>query len=328
MKTIRCTSLTLLLMFSLLSISVMGAGGQGSGIRIAPANEDFTVWMPDTPRVVGTKQLIMDRQPLTVSYYCLVQDGTEYAVLSVSGLESKQRDLAHMLMLNLYSSLLPTAVLEESNRSAVSIKANYQRDISLNGYPGREFSIQAHQRTGLWRFYSVGRRFYAVAVSTTRQDNTLIDRFLDSFTLGEPAPTSATIRKEPVQSQPNISAQATPPASATVQKEPVQSKPNVPVRPQPNTSAQGTPSARPSSRETWLIILSTFSKAERSKADEKMRLFRSLGYDAQLVDTDSYPNLRKGFLAVVIGPHSKSAAEGILNKVRSAAPGSYIKPGW
>jgi hypothetical protein len=46
------------------------------------------------------------------------------------------------------------------------------------------------------------------------------------------------------------------------------------------------------------------------------------------VDTDHYPNLRKGFLAVVIGPHSRSAAVGFLNRVRSAAPGSYIKSGW
>ena len=303
--------MTLLLMFSVPSISVLGAGGQVrrksspvsiekvkestlTGVRVAPANEEFAVWMPESPKV-GTEQLIIDQRPLILSYYGLIQDGTEYAVLSVSGLENKMGDLAHILMLNLYSKLIPTSLLDESEKSEVAIKANYQRDISLNGYMGREYSIQARKRTGLWRFYSVGRKFYAIAVSTTGQDNILINRFLNSFTLG--APTSAIIHKGPVQPQRNISTQETLPA-------------------------------RPSSTETWLIILNTFSKAERSKANQRMRLFRNLGYDAHLVDTDYYPNLKKGFLAVAMGPHSKSAAEGILNKVRSLAPGSYIKSGW
>jgi cell division septation protein DedD len=321
MKRIRWTSVILPLMFSLLSISVTGASGQGTGIRIAPANEDFTVWMPDTPQVVGTEQLVIDQRPLILKYYCRIQDGTEYAVLSVSGLENKMGDLAHMLMLNLYSKTIPNSLVDESERSEVAVKANFQRDISLNGYAGREYGIQARKSTGLWRFYRVGRKFYAVAVSTTRQDNILIDRFLSSFTLGAPEATSATIRKEAVQSQPNAPVQSQP-------NKPVPSQPNTPVKSQPNISAQGTSPARPSSTETWLVILSTFPKAERSKADQKIRLFRSLGYDAQLVETDDYPNLRKGFLAVIIGPQSKSVAEGILSKVRSAAPGSYIKSGW
>src|SRR5712692_6609909 len=124
MKTIRWTSMTLLLMLSLLSISVMGAGGQVAGVRVAPANEDFEVWMPDSPQVVGTEQVIIDQRPLILNYYCLIQNGTEYAVLSVSGLENKMGDLAHMLMLNLYSKTIPRSFLDESEKSEVAIKAN------------------------------------------------------------------------------------------------------------------------------------------------------------------------------------------------------------
>jgi hypothetical protein len=424
--------MTLLLMFYVLSISVMGAEGQVTtesssapiqqvkdsslaGVALAPANEEFTVWMPDSPQLVGAEQLIVDQRPLTMNYYGLIQGGTEYAVLSVSGLEDKRGDLAHMLMLNLYSKLIPNSSLDESEKSEVAIKANYQRDISLNGYLGREFTIQAHNRTGLWRFYSVGRKFYAVAVSTTRRDNILINRFLDSFMLG--SPTSAIARIEPVQPQPNESAEGTLPArssSTIIKKDPVQSQPNIsaqtklparptstdipkkPVQSQPKISAQRKPAARPSSTdttkkpvqsqpsisahetlparpsspdiqkpvqsqpparpsstdiqkapvhsqpniraqgtiarpaptETWFVILSTFSKAERAQANQRLLFFQTLGYDAHLVDTDDYPNLKKGFLAVAMGPHSKRAALGFLNKVRSAAPDSYVKPGW
>ena len=301
--------MTLLLIVSLLSISV-GAAGQVrtesylarenardstlTGIRVTPANEEFAVWMPESPKA-GTEQLIIDQRPLILSYYGLTQHGTEYAVISVSGLENKMGDLAHMLMLNLYSKLIRTSLLDESEKSEVAVTANYQRGISLNGYMGREYSMQARKGTGLWRFYSVGKKFYAVAASTTRKDNILIKRFLNSFALG--TPKSAIIRKDPVQPKLNIATQAVLPA-------------------------------RRSSTETWLIILRTFPKAERPKANQKMRLLRSLGYDAHIVETDYYPNLKKGYLAVAMGPHSRSRAEGVLNKVRSVAPGSYIKSGW
>src|SRR3984893_14490765 len=167
MKTIRLTSMTLLLVFSIPSISVLGAGGQErrksysvaiekvkestlTGVRVAPANEEFEVWMPESPKV-GMEQLIIDQRPLILSYYGLIQDGTEYAVLSVSGLENKMGDLAHILMLNLYSKLIPTSLLDEAEKSEVAIKANYQRDISLNGYLGREYSIQAARRLDVLR---------------------------------------------------------------------------------------------------------------------------------------------------------------------------------
>jgi len=250
--------------------------------------------MPESPKV-GTETLVIDRQPVKRSYYALIQDGTEYAVLSVSGLENKRADLAHLLMLDLYSKLIPTSLPDQSDNHEAAIKATYQREISLNDYLGREYSIQARDATGVWRFYSVGKKFYAVVASTTRKHNILVSRFLDSFALG--STTSAIVNTDPVQ-------------------------------PQLNTSTQLALPAPSSSTGTWLIILKTFSKVERSKANQRMSLLRSLGYDAHVLDTDYYPNLKKGFLAMVMGPHSKSAARGVLNKVRAVAPGSYIKAGW
>lgn len=298
-------------MFSIPSISALGAGAEVigefhlvqkekrkysnvRGVRIAPANEEFAVWMPELPKV-GTEQVVINQQSLVLTYYGLIQNGTEYAVISVLGLENKMADLAHMLMLNLYGRLIPTSLLPDSEESEVAIKANYQRDISLNGYAGREYRIEAGNRTGFWRFYSVGKKFYAVAASTTRQDNVSINTFLNSFALG--APTSAIIHKESVQ-------------------------------PQLHTGNQAKAPTRPSLTETWLVILKTFSKAERSKAQQEMRILRNRGYDAHILDTDYYPNLKKGFLVVAMGPHARATAVGVLNKMRSVVPGSYLKSGW
>ncbi len=298
--------MTLLLFISLLFISVL-AGGQVpresslvakgeleaitfTWVKVAPANEEFGIRMPELPKV-GTETLVIDQHPVKLSYYGLIQNGTEYAVLSVSGLENKLADLAHMLMLDLYSRLIPTSLLDKSNKHEVAITATYQRDILLNGYHGREYNLLAYKRTGVWRVYTVGKRFYAVAATTTLKDNILMSRFLNSFALG--STTSEIVNNAGL----NVSSQRTP------------------LAPSPSTG-------------TWLIILKTFSKSQRSKANQKVSLLQSLGYYANVIDTNYYPNLKKGFLAVAMGPHSKSAAEGVLNKVRSVAPGSYLKSGW
>lgn len=260
-------------------------------VRVSPATEEFEVWMPESPQT-GTERLVIDQQPVTVTYYGLNQEGTDYAILSVSGLENKNADLAHMLMLNLYGKFIPKALIDKSDKNEASLKATLQRNMLLNGYPGREYKIEWRNRTGVWRFYSVGKRFYVIAASTDQNENILVSRFLESFALG--ATTSAT-NSDSVQAQLNVEAQPPPPSLST---------------------------------GTWLIILQTFAKAERSKANKKLALLRSLGYDVHLVDTDHYPNLKKGLLVVAIGPQSKDAAEHALNKVRSVAPGSYLKSGW
>jgi hypothetical protein len=260
-------------------------------VKVSPANKEFRVWMPESPQT-GTERLVIDRQPVTLTYYGLDQEGTEYAILSVSGLENEKAYLAHMLMLNLYSKFIPKSLIDRSDRNEASVKATFQRNILLNGYPGREYKIEARNRTGVWRFYSVGKRFYVIAASTGRKENILVSRFLESFALG--ATTSGT-NSNSVQPQLNVQAH----------------------QPAPSTSTG-----------TWLIILKTFAKAERSKANKKLGRLRSLGYDVHLVDTDHYPNLKKGFLAVAIGPQSRGAAQDALNKVRSVAPGSYLKSGW
>lgn len=261
-----------------------------SWVKVSPANEEFRVWMPESPQT-RTEGIVIDQKPVTVNYYGLDQKGTDFAILSVSGLENKTADLAHMLMLDLYAKSIPKSLIDKTDKNEASVIATFQRHAVLNGYPGREYKIEARNRTGVWRFFSVGRRFYVIAASTGRNENTLVNRFLESLALG--ASTSGN------------SNSVHPPLTVETQQ---------PVR----SLSMGR----------WLIILKTFTKAERSKANEKLGLLRSLGYDVHLVDTNQYPNLKKGFLALAMGPLSKVAAQTALNKLRSVAPGSYLKSGW
>ena len=92
------------------------------------------------------------------------------------------------------------------------------------------------------------------------------------------------------------------------------------------TSAEGKRVSNPTAR--WLIILQTFSRNERAKANRRMDLLQGQGYDIQVISTDSYSNLRPGLLALAMGPFSKRAAQERLGELRLVAPQSYIKAGW
>ncbi len=207
----------------------------------------------------------------------------------LTGSGLKDTSVAQMLMLDLYSRLNPTVWQKQSIEQVNTTTATYQRDIVLNGYVGRQFRLEAYDRIGEWRIYRVGETFYAIAASTSSKNALPLKRFLDSFTF------------------------SLSPANAPLS--------NV------DTSTGVRPSAPSAFR--WLIILQTFSKAERPRAIEKMSLLRSQGYDTHVIDTDSYPNLRPGLVALTIGPYSERvvAAE-LLGKLRLVAPQSYIKSGW
>jgi hypothetical protein len=94
----------------------------------------------------------------------------------------------------------------------------------------------------------------------------------------------------------------------------------------PTASTGANPSPRSPNR--WMIILRTFSKQERATATRKMNLLLDQGFDVQVINTNSYPNLTPGLLALTMGPYSKQRAIQLLAKARVVAPQSYLKSGW
>ena len=90
----------------------------------------------------------------------------------------------------------------------------------------------------------------------------------------------------------------------------------------PNTRPVSPPSG------TWFVFFGAFTKDEFSKAEERLQYVRRAGYDASIIDTDNYPNLRGGLWAVVSGPYSKSYAENLAAQAKSVRSDAYIKSGW
>jgi hypothetical protein len=302
MKSIRTTSLPALSWLLLLSLLATAAKAQVKESSFLPretAKKTSLAWTRVAP-ATEKFAVLMPGVP-TVQREGRVIGGQQVWLSYYSSMQGdsdyavltgsglKDTSVAQMLMLDLYSRLNPTVWQKQSVERVNTTRATYQSDIVLNGYVGRQFRLEAYDRIGEWRIYRVGETFYAVAASTSSKNALPLKRFLDSFTFS--------------LSQANAAASDV------------------------NTSTVVRPSAHPTFR--WLIILQTFSKAERPRALERMSLLRSQGYDTHVIDTDSYPNLRPGLVALTIGPYSERlAAAELLGKLRSVAPQSYIKSGW
>jgi hypothetical protein len=90
------------------------------------------------------------------------------------------------------ANLDPQALLDESVRShmdSIKAKARMKKEITLNGYPGREFRFETLEDGTIFiarvRYYLVENRMYMLAVFSTAPDSSSpeIDKFMDSFQL-------------------------------------------------------------------------------------------------------------------------------------------------
>lgn len=255
-------------------------------IKYTPATDKFVVRMPKDPTVQQEVRVI-GGQPILLSYYGARRAESVYAVLTLTGLNDESWNVAHMLMLDFYGRVNADLFLPGGVQGLSTIKATYQRNVSLDSFVGREFSLETFDKIGEWRLYKADKIFYAVAACTNSNDASLSKLFLASFTVSPSQNDSTTVAVN---------------------------------------AAEGERVSNPTDR--WLIILQTFSNHEIARANQRMNLLRSRGFDAHVISTNSYPKLRPGLLSLAMGPYSRRVAEERLAEARLVAPQSYIKPGW
>lgn len=94
-----------------------------------------------------------------------------------------------------------------------------------------------------------------------------------------------------------------------------------------SVSSPVAPISRPSSG-TWFVVLGSFPKNDREKANQRLQSVQGSGYSASIIDSDNYPGLRGGLWVVVMGPYSKAYAKSVADQIRVARPDAYIKSGW
>lgn len=270
--------------------------GAAGWVRVAPASEGFEAALPAAP-AEAEERLRLAGKTAVVRYYGASADGTLCAVLSARAADFPDEVLAYVMMLNLINKQVAFAARGDDVAGGSAVQAEVRRPLRLNGYAGREYALRVRKSTGLLRFYSTGSSYYAaVALSAGGVDDPSVDRFFNSFKLAAPDTSAATGPAGVVAAGPAHSEAA---------------------------------SAAPEAAGAWLVILKTYGPSERAAAGRDLELFRRAGHaEARLVRTEEYPNLRKGLLAIVMGPYPKAAARGALAGARSVARGAYIKSGW
>ncbi len=97
---------------------------------------------------------------------------------------------------------------------------------------------------------------------------------------------------------------------------------------EPVSTASPSPNATPTQDGRWFVFFGTYPKSDLSKANERLGFVQYKGYDARLIDTDDYPNLKNSSWAVVMGPFRKDRAQEVADKARSIFSDVSIKSGW
>ena len=137
-----------------------------------------------------------------------------------------------------------------------------------------------------------------------------------------------TFKPHPQTSGPDISPAAVP--GPTQGATPTQSPSNSKMAARPDetsradANAAATPSTTPRSTPSplanapdWYVIIGTFALDERAGAEERASAARAEGFRVRIVETNDYPNFTPNFLAVVIGPLDKAAADQQGTEVRA-----------
>jgi hypothetical protein len=161
-------------------------------IRYRPATDKFVVRMPKNPTVQQEVRVI-GGQPILLSYYGARRGESVYAVLTLTGLNDESWNVAHMLMLDFYGRVNADVLLPKGVQGSSTIKATYQRNVSLDSFVGREFSLETLDKTGEWRLYKADKIFYAVAACTSSNDASSSKPFLASFTVSPSQDNSTTV---------------------------------------------------------------------------------------------------------------------------------------
>lgn len=75
----------------------------------------------------------------------------------------------------------------------------------------------------------------------------------------------------------------------------------------------------------WFVIAGSFPHGSSSDANERLAEVRRGGFDANLVNTDSYSGLTDGLLTIVVARETRERAFAELRRIRSFVPDAYVK---
>jgi TonB family protein len=173
----------LLLLFSLSSAAAQEETPEILWEMLAPASEEFTVDLPGKPDVSNQKEPY-GQITLTTTYYTLAtSDGPFFMISSVSGMESFLSLISGTEGMTAAADGFRDNFLKELRAKNMKAEMTFDRDLKLNGHPGKQFNIVMGEISGIARLYATRKKIYAVLVLNAAQGDKRVERFINSFTL-------------------------------------------------------------------------------------------------------------------------------------------------
>ena len=80
--------------------------------------------------------------------------------------------------------------------------------------------------------------------------------------------------------------------------------------------------------QKWFVILGSFNSKDYENVEKRAEYVNSLGYNAQILNTDNYSNLRGGLLIVALGPYGIDTAKSLRENLKRFITDAYVKAGW
>jgi hypothetical protein len=144
------------------------------------SNDEFSVKMPEKPEY---DREFAQTYPNYHAYRVNVGDVHYFILLIVRNSSARKGYEYQALTLKGHSIGYNAGLKRASERDGISVDVTFDRELRLNGFPGRQFRIVSSDGPGLIRFYSTDRCLYTLQVRGATEQDRAVKAFFDSFKL-------------------------------------------------------------------------------------------------------------------------------------------------
>jgi TonB family protein len=164
---IRCC---LLLLLSIIISALASAQESSVWQRYGSYNEEFSALLPDAPSANGILRPVKENEePKRGRMYASYSDGVVYVIISLDNPNRKDA--------------LDVFISEFPQYRAFNAGFKFEREVTLNGFKGRQYSVTANTVNGTVLFYMTNERVYIFEVVSEDLSKPSVNKFLKSLTL-------------------------------------------------------------------------------------------------------------------------------------------------
>lgn len=168
----RIVRYCLLLIFSVALCAVCSAQESAEWQRYGSNDEAFSAQLPNDPSVSEVFRPVKDNEkPKRGRMYASYSDGVAYVIISLDNPNKKDA--------------LDVFISEFSQYRAFNAGFSFEREVTLNGFRGKQYSVTNNTVNGTVQFYITNKRVYIFEVVSDALSKPSVNKFLKSLTLGE-----------------------------------------------------------------------------------------------------------------------------------------------